>query len=69
MRAGVVLFQTGDSEGLAWEVDHVVALGAPERVILALPQPGKRKTRHERYDAFRRRFGKLLEMARQLGDP
>ena len=42
-RAGAVLLQTGDSDGLAWEVDHVVALGAPERMILALPPPGGRR--------------------------
>ena len=61
-RAGVVLLQTGESEGLAWEVDHVVGLGAPERVILALPLAGKRKerSRPERYDAFRRRFGDVF---------
>ena len=61
-RAGVVLLQVGASEGLAWEVGHVVALGAPERVILSLPLTEKRKTgsRRERYDAFRRRFGDVF---------
>lgn len=64
-RAGVVLLQTGESEGLAWEVQHVVALGTPERVILSLPPAGKRKgrSRQERYDAFRRRFGDVFPRA------
>jgi hypothetical protein len=61
-RAGVVLLQTGESEGLTWEVQHVVALGTPERVILSLPPAGTRKgrSRQERYDAFRRRFGDVF---------
>ncbi len=61
-RAGVVLLQTGESEGLSWEVQHVVALGTPERVVLALPPAGKLKgrSRPERYDAFRRRFGDVF---------
>ena len=61
-RAGVVLLQAGASEGLAWEVHHVVALGAPERVILSLPLEAKRKegSRRKRYDAFRRRFGDVF---------
>jgi hypothetical protein len=61
-RAGVVLLQTGESEGLGWEVQNVVALGTPERVILSLPPAGKRKgrSRQERYDAFRRRFGDVF---------
>jgi hypothetical protein len=61
-RAGVLLLQTGESEGLTWEVQHVVALGTPERVILSLPPAGKRKgrSRQERYDAFRRRFGDVF---------
>lgn len=60
--AGVVLLQTGESEGLAWEVQHVVALDTPERVILSLPPAGKRKgrSRPERYEAFRRRFGNVF---------
>ena len=61
-RAGVVLLQTGESEGLSWEVQHVVALATPERVILSLPPAGKRKgrSRKERYDAFRHRFGEVF---------
>jgi hypothetical protein len=59
-RAGVVLLQTGESPGLGWEVRHVIRLGAPERVILALPPPGRRRRRLERYTAFRRRFGDLF---------
>jgi hypothetical protein len=56
-RAGVVLLETGESEGLGWEVRHVVSLGDPERVIVALPPPGRRGRRLERYTAFRRAFG------------
>jgi len=61
-RACVVLLQTGESEGLAWEVQHVAALGTPERVILSLPPAGKRngRSRPERYDAFRHRFGDVF---------
>jgi hypothetical protein len=60
--AGVVLLQTGESEGLSWEVEHAVALGTPERVILSLPPAGKHKgrSRPERYEAFRRRFGNVF---------
>jgi hypothetical protein len=60
--AGVVLLQAGESEGLAWEVHHVVALGAPERVILSLPLAAKRRkrSRAERYEAFRRMFGDVF---------
>jgi hypothetical protein len=58
-RAAVVLLHAGEGEGLAWEVRHVTALGAPERVILSLPLQSKRRrtSRQERYDAFRRRCG------------
>jgi hypothetical protein len=61
-RAGAVLLQAGESEGVAWEVHHVVALGAPERVILSLPLAKKRResSRRKRYDAFRRRFGDVF---------
>jgi hypothetical protein len=54
--AAVVLLQTGESDGLAWEVQHVVGLDSPERVILALPPPGGRKQRQRRYGAFHHRF-------------
>ena len=58
-RAGVVILHTGDGDGLTWEVHRVIALDAPERVILSLPLDGRRKepSRQERYDAFRRRLG------------
>jgi hypothetical protein len=59
-RAGVVLLQTGASQGLGWELGHVISLGAPERVILALPPPGRRRRRLARYTAFRREFGDLF---------
>ena len=58
-RASVVVIHAGESDGVAWEVGHVIALDAPERVIVSLPLQGKRKerSRQERYDAFRHRFG------------
>ena len=52
-RAGAVIVETGESAGLSWEVHHVVALGAPERVILSLPVKGRRK-RRSRPQRFRR---------------
>lgn len=58
-RAAVVILHVGESDGLAWEVEHVVGLGEPERVILSLPLEAG-PTRQERYDAFRRRFGGLF---------
>jgi hypothetical protein len=56
-RAGVLLLQAGEGDGLAWEVRHVVEQDAPERVILSLPLHAERKeqSRQERYDDFRRR--------------
>lgn len=61
-RAGVVMLHAGESEGFAWEVHHVVALNAPERVILSLPLDAGRKepSRQERYAAFRRRLGDVF---------
>ncbi len=61
-RAGVVVLHAGESEGLAWEVRHVVALDAPERVILSLPLQAKRRqaSRQERYDAFLRTSGEAF---------
>lgn len=61
-RAGVVLLHAGESEGLAWEVQHVIGLDAPERAILSLPLYAKRKepSRQARYDAFRNRFGEAF---------
>jgi hypothetical protein len=58
-RAGVVVLHAGESEGLAWEVHHVIELDAPERAVLSLPLYAKRKepSRQARYDAFRNRFG------------
>jgi hypothetical protein len=57
-----VLLQAGDSDGVAWEVHHVVELDAPERLILSLPLAAKRRrpSRAVRYAAFRRRFGALF---------
>ena len=58
-RAGVIVLHAGQSLGLAWEVRHVIALDAPERLVLSLPLHAKRKqpSRQERYDAFRQLFG------------
>ena len=61
-QAGVVILHAGEGEGLAWEIQRVVALNEPERMILSLPLDGTRKepSRQERYDAFRRRFGDVF---------
>jgi hypothetical protein len=59
-RAGIVLLQAGESHGLGWEIRHVISLGAPERVILALPPAGKRERRRRHYDAFRLKYGALF---------
>src|SRR6185295_6816763 len=70
-RAGVVLLQAGESEGVAWEVHHVVNLDAPERLILSLPLATRRRpSRAERYAAFRSRFGDLFPrpLAESIGD-
>jgi hypothetical protein len=59
-RGGVVILHVADSPGVAWEVERIVALGEPERVILSLPLAGKLRERRspERvYAAFRDRFG------------
>jgi hypothetical protein len=58
-RAGAVVMHAGESEGLTWELRHVIALDDPGRLIVSLPLQGKRKaaSRQERYDGFRRRFG------------
>jgi hypothetical protein len=69
-RGGTIILHVGDSEGLAWEVSHVVGLGQPERIILsfggasasflgasALPE---RIIRIARYAKFRRRFGHIF---------
>ena len=60
--AGVVILHAGDGDGLAWEVQRVVGLNAPERVILSLPLDAKRKepSRQDRYDAFRGRLGDVF---------
>jgi hypothetical protein len=61
-RAAVVLLHAGEGGGFAWEVRHVTECGAAERVILSLPLDVKRskRSRQERYDAFRSQFGHLF---------
>jgi hypothetical protein len=61
-RAGSIILHAGVSDGLAWEVEHVVGLGAPERLIVALPAdaPSWKPSRDERYAAFVRRFGDVF---------
>lgn len=58
-RASMIVMHAGETEGVSWEVHHVIALAAPERVILSLPLQGKRKqrSRQERYEAFLGMFG------------
>jgi hypothetical protein len=50
------------SDGLAWEIEHIVDLGRPERVIIALPSDAPRwqPSREERYSAFVARFGDVF---------
>lgn len=52
-RAGTIILYMGDSESLAWEVQHVVGLGQPERIVLLRgnANDGNR---------FRRAFGHLF---------
>jgi hypothetical protein len=61
-RAGSVIIHAGVSDGLAWEIEHIVGLAMPERVIVALPSKGPRRqpSRQERYGAFVRRFGEVF---------
>jgi hypothetical protein len=55
---------SGDQSGFAWEVEHVVGLGSPDRLILLLTPPGicrpLNPTRQESYEAFRDRFDGLF---------
>jgi len=51
-RAGtIILHAAGDSDGLAWEVQHVVGLGQPERIVLV---------RGVKYDDFCSAFAHLF---------
>jgi hypothetical protein len=54
-RAGLVVVQIGDSQGLAWEIAQVVARVEPERLLLSLPLEPKRIDRpdRDRYERFR----------------
>jgi len=54
-RAGTIVVHVGDSPGLAWEVQHVVNLGQPERIILSLVTEDK-----QRYHDFRDTLGHLF---------
>lgn len=73
---GPIILHAGNSQGVQWEIEHVVGLNQPERVILSLPlnpprasfrRLGKRqrhqgpRTRRERqYAEFRRGLGALF---------
>lgn len=61
-RGGTVILHAGDSPGLGWEVERILALGQPERVILSLPltDPRQKRSREERYADFRSRFGEAF---------
>jgi hypothetical protein len=61
-RAGVIVLQAGESEGLAWEIEHVVRLDRAERVLIALAVRGSRRqpTKQASYEAFRRTAGALF---------
>jgi hypothetical protein len=64
-RAGTIIIavyvRPGDSAGLAWEVEHVVGLGEPERIILLLSplDASSPSTRHQ-YKIFRGKFAHLF---------
>jgi hypothetical protein len=57
-RAGAIFLHVGDSDGFSWEVQYVVGLGQPERIILGL---GDLSTRG-RCDVldFDRKFGHVF---------
>ena len=65
-KADIVILPTylisEDPSGFDWEVEHVVGLGAPDRVILLLTPPGiyRALTPQEQYAAFRDRFSPLF---------
>jgi hypothetical protein len=53
-RAGtIILYAAGDSDGLAWEVQHVVSLERPERIVLV-------RGRINDYDLFFNTFAHLF---------
>ena len=54
-RGGTIILHAGDSPGLDWEVERIVALDEPERIILSLPLGGDQH-REEMYATFRTRF-------------
>jgi hypothetical protein len=61
-RAQAIILHAGASDGLAWEIEHVVGLRTPERMIVALPldaQPGQ-PSRQERYAHFVRATWELF---------
>jgi hypothetical protein len=53
--AGVIIVRVGDSPGLAWEVERIVAHSDPGRVLLGLPL-ARWAERKSRYASFRARF-------------
>lgn len=57
-RGGTIILHVGESEGLTWEVSHVVGLGQPERIILSLGEC--LPTDSARYANFRRKFGHIF---------
>jgi hypothetical protein len=56
--AGSIIVRAGVSDGLAWEIERIVGLGTPERLIIVLPWDAgrERPSREERYAAFVGRF-------------
>lgn len=58
-RGGTIILLAGDSPGLGWEVERIVALNEPQRLIISLPLNAGRKkpTREQGWEAFRTRFG------------
>lgn len=56
-RAGVVIIRPGVTPGVLWEVREAIRLVPPERLVIALPTPGRAKNgdpqRQETYARFR----------------
>lgn len=56
-RGGPIIVHVGDSAGVGWEIDRVVALDQPERVILSLPIRRTQREARDVYARFRAQHG------------
>jgi hypothetical protein len=61
-RAGTLIVHAGESDGLAWEIEHIIGARSPERLIVVLPllAPRRQRSREERYARFAARFAKVF---------